>query len=136
MESEPLASLGDYTKRYGEPADGDRAAVLLADASAVLLAAYEAHWGHPYVPGRHPAFDRSAEAVACLMVNRVLAAPTALAGATQLSQGAGGYTASVTYGSSVGEMYLGRSDMRRLGLTGTRIRALHPEVRRDGGHTC
>ena len=47
-------------------------------------------------------------------------------GATQYSQGAGGYTASVTYGSALGEMYLGKTDLKRLGLNAQVRRVLHP----------
>ena len=68
----------------------------------------------------------AALAVCCLLVNRVLSAPAAMAGATQYSQGAGGYTTSVTYGSALGEMYLGKRDLRRLGLTGQALGALTP----------
>lgn len=125
---EPLASVVDYTSRYGEPADSARAAVLLQDASNLVLAAYEERLGE-YTKGACPAFDRSAPAVCCLLVNRVLSAPAAMAGATQYSQGAGGYTASVTYGSALGEMYLGRSDLKRLGLTGQTLGALTPSER-------
>ena len=65
-----------------------------------------------------------------MVVNRVLTAPAAFAGATQLSQGAGGYTASVSYGSALGEMYLGKSDLKRLGLDVQRMRVLTP-IERD-----
>ena len=120
-----LAGIDDYTARYGEPADAARTGVLLQDASDLVLAAFEDRMG-AYAEGACPAFDRTAPAVCCLLVNRVLSAPAAMAGATQYSQGAGGYTASVTYGSALGEMYLGRSDLKRLGLTGQALGALTP----------
>ena len=119
---EALASVEDYTARYGEPADSGRATALLDDASA----AYEGFWGEDYAEGAHAAFDRSACAVCCMVVNRVLSAPAAMLGATQYSQGAGGYTASVSYGSALGEMYLGKSDLKRLGLDVQRMRVLTP----------
>lgn len=124
-----LATPDDYAARFGAPADEARLTVLLADASAILLSAYERRYGEPYAEGAHQAFDRAAAAVACLMVNRVLTAPESLLGATQYSQGAGGYTASVTYGSAMGEMYLSKSDLKRLGLSGSLIRELRPVVR-------
>ena len=120
-----LASVDDYKARYGEPADETRTGVLLQDASDLMLAAYEDRVGE-YIEGACPAFDRAAPAVCCLLVNRVLSAPSAMAGATQYSQGAGGYTASVTYGSALGEMYLGKSDLKRLGLMGQALGALSP----------
>lgn len=120
-----LASVDDYKARYGEPADEVRTEVLLQDASDLMLSAYEDRVGE-YIEGSCPAFDRAAPAVCCLLVNRVLSAPSAMAGATQYSQGAGGYTASVTYGSALGEMYLGKSDLKRLGLMGQALGALSP----------
>lgn len=125
----PFATTEDYSARYGEPADPARVAVLLADAADMLLSAYERRWGAAWVAGAHPAFDRAAAAVCCHMVNQAVSAPAALAGATQYSQGAGGYTASVTYGSALGDLWLGKSDLRRLGLDGAAIRAIYPEVR-------
>ncbi len=119
------ATVKDYEKRYGEPGDPARCSALLDDASDLMLAAYEERVG-AYEEGCVPAFDRSAEAVCCLLVNRVLAAPSSMVGATQYSQGAGGYTASVTYGSALGEMYLGKSDLKRLGLVGQSLSALSP----------
>lgn len=128
-DAETLATPDDYAARFGAPADEARLAVLLADASAILLSAYERRYGTAYEAGAHPAFDRSAPAVACLIVNRVLSAPAALMGATQYSQTAGSYNASVTYGSAMGEMYLSKSDLKRLGLSGSVIRELRPVVR-------
>ena len=122
---EPLATIEDYRARYGDPADEARAATLLLDASDLLMSAYESNVGD-YERGKVAAFDRSAAAVCCLVVNRVLSAPAALAGAMQYSQGAGGYTASVSYGSALGEMYLGKSDLKRLGLAGQTLGALTP----------
>ena len=124
-----FATMEDYTARYGKPADSGRATALLDDASALLLSAYEGFWGEDYVAGEHAAFDRAAPAVCCLLVNRVLSAPAAMAGATQYSQGAGGYTASVTYGSALGEMYLGKADLKRLGLDVQSMRVLTPYER-------
>ena len=87
---EPLATIEDYRARYGDPTDEARAATLLSDASDLLMSAYESNVGD-YERGKVAAFDRSAAAVCCLVVNRVLSAPAALAGAMQYSQGAGGY---------------------------------------------
>lgn len=124
-----FATVDDYAARYGEPGDSGRCELLLVDASNAALSAYEAFWGTAYEEGAHAAFDRSACAVVCLMVNRVLSSPASLMGATQYSQGAGGYTASVTYGSALGEMYLGKAERRALGLTGQRLGVLAPEER-------
>lgn len=126
---EAFATASDYAARYGEAADAARVGVLLADASAMLASAYEGFFGGRYERGAHAAFDRCAPAVACAMVNRVLCAPAAMAGATQFSQGAGGYTASVSYGSGAGDMYVARSELKRLGLAVQRARSLRPAER-------
>ena len=125
-----FAMVEDYKKRYGEPGDEERCKSLLSDATDQMLSAFEEVYG-TYQEGVCAAFDRNATAVCCLLVNRVLSAPTAMAGATRYSQGAGGYTASVTYGSALGEMYLGKTDLKRLGLNAQVRRALHPMERGD-----
>ena len=130
MAEKVFATVGDYSARYGEPGDEGRAETLLADASALMLSEFEALFG-AYEEGACAAFDRNAEAVCCLLVNRVLSAPSEMAGATQYSQGAGGYTASITYGSALGDMYLGKSERRRLGLEGQSMRALRPAERTE-----
>ncbi len=124
-----LAAIGDYTKRYGTVTDEARVKVLLEDASNLMLSAYEEHWGEAYVKGAHTAFDRAAAAVCCKLVHNALTAPEGYEGATQFSQGAGGYTASVTFGGAVGDMWLGKTDLADLGLTGQRRRVLTPEER-------
>ena len=124
----PFASVEDYAVRYGQPGDAERCAALLADASNQVLSEFEAVYG-PYEEGVCPAFDRNAGAVCCLLANRVLSVPASLSGATQYSQGADGYTASVAFGGAVGEMYLGKSVREALGLNAQVRRALRPAER-------
>lgn len=121
-----FATVEDYKGRYGAVPDERRLGVLLSDATAMLLSEYEAAYGVPYENGQSDAFDRAAPAVACMLVNRVLNTPANMAGATQLSQGAGSITASVTYGSALGEMYVGKTARRLLGLDGSLRRVLRP----------
>ena len=118
----PFATLADYESRYGEvaEADGGRVEALLSDASDMLLTAYESRWG-AYKAGDHAAFDRSARSVACAIVSRAVNTPLGLAGATQLSQSAGIYHSSVTFANPTAELWVGKSDLKRLGLAGTRI---------------
>lgn len=124
-----FADAKDYAARYGPLGDDARVAVLLGDASDVLLSAYAGSFGTSYTEGAHPVFDRSAQAVCCSMVQRALNVPTGMAGATQYSQGGGGYTASVSFGSALGDLYLGKSDLKRLGLDGARMGVVRPMVR-------
>lgn len=128
MAETVFATVEDYEARYGAPGDEKRLQVLLSDASGVMLSAFEEVYG-PYEEGVCEAFDRNAGAVCCLLVNRVLSAPAAMAGATQYSQGAGGYTASVTFGSALGEMHLGKSVREMLGLDAQIMRSLRPMER-------
>lgn len=130
---EPFATVADYEARYGKPCDEGRVAVLLEDASAALLSEYERHMGAPYREGDLSSFDRAAPGVACAMVHRAVDVPDAFSGASQYSQGAGGYTASVTLSNPAGDLYLGRADLRRLGLTGCRPWSIAPMTEADRG---
>lgn len=126
-----LATVADYAARYGQPTDDARVAVLLADATDMLLALYESHFGAAYAQRAHLAFDRAAAAVCCAMVQRALKVPDGMVGATQYSQGGGGYTASVSFGGALGDLYVGKSEMRRLGLDGATMGVIQPLVRDD-----
>nr|WP_314638666.1 Gp19/Gp15/Gp42 family protein [uncultured Olsenella sp.] len=123
-----FATPDDYEQRYGMPGDVGLLAAILEDAENTVLSAYESHWGLAYEKGDHPDFDRSAKSVCCLLANQVLSAPTTAAGATQYSQGAGGYTASVTYANGLGRMFLGRSELKSLGLDGQVVRSMRPAM--------
>lgn len=127
----PLATLDDYVRRYGTPTEPGRVTALLEDATDALLSEYESYWCEPYREGVHEAFDRSATAVCCAIVHRAVATDGSLAGATQFSQGAGDYSASVTLASPGGDLYVGRSDRRRLGLAGCRVGSIRPMTAAD-----
>lgn len=123
-------TLEEYASRYGTPSDPDRVTALLSDACDMLLTAYEGRWGG-YTAGAHPAFDRGYRAVACSVVNRAASVPDAFAGATQYSQTAGAYNASVTFANPTADLWLGKSDLRRLGLAGMRIGSIAPMAGED-----
>ena len=109
------ATEADYAARYGEPADG-RCAALLEDASALLDSEYLARYGTEWAEGEHPAFDRNACAVACAVVSRALSVPDGFQGATQYTQTAGSYSASMTMANPTADLYLTKSDRVRLGI--------------------
>lgn len=121
----PTVTVDDYAKRYGTPSDPDRVTVLLTDASDMLLSAYERRWGG-YAEGAHPPFDRGFAAVACSVVSRAVNVPDGFQGATQYSQTAGSYNASVTFANPTADLWLGRSDLKRLGLTGLQVFSIAP----------
>lgn len=125
MAGELCVTLEEYASRYGTPPDPDRVTALLSDACDMLLTAYEGRWGG-YTAGARPAFDRGYKAVACAAVNRAVSVPDCFAGATQYSQTAGSYSGSVTFANPTADLWLGKSDLRRLGLAGMRIGSIFP----------
>lgn len=132
-----FASVEDYTKRYGDVADSDRVEVILSDASDAMLNAYESSWGEAYQEGAHEQFDRSATAVCCAIAHRSLSVPAEFEGASQYSQTAGSYNASITFSNPTGDIYLSKTELKRLGLYGQRIGAvmpIMPEV--SGDESC
>lgn len=130
---EAFATLADYEARYGAVAEGDSARVeaLLEDASGMLLGAYMERYSTEYAKGEHPIFDAAAKAVTCAVVSRAYNVPLGMAGATQLSQAAGAYNASVTFANPTAELWLGRNDRRWLGLAGTRIGSIPAMTAKD-----
>lgn len=127
MAANLTVTLEEYAARYGAPPDPERVSALLSDACDMLLTAYEGRWGC-YVEGAHSAFDRGYKAAACSVVSRAVSVPDCFAGATQYSQTAGSYNASVTFANPTADLWLGKSDLRRLGLTGTRIGSIAPMI--------
>ncbi len=127
MAANLTVTLEEYAARYGTPPDPGRVSALLTDVCDMLLTAYEGRWGC-YVKGAHAAFDRGYKAVACAVVSRAVNVPDCFAGATQYSQTAGAYNASVTFANPTSDLWLGKSDLRRLGLAGTRIGSIAPMI--------
>ena len=121
-----FATVDDYAERYGEPGNRTMVAARLADASGLLEAAWVEALGSEYSEGASAQFDRNAAGVCCAMVNRAMSAPAALGGASQYSQGAGSYTASVSFANPTGDLYLTRGDRMALGLSGCSPWSLAP----------
>lgn len=117
---EPFATVEDYEDRYGVVDDPSRVETLLADASAFIAGQ----------PGFALAEGDEAQAsaltmVACSVVRRSLSAG-AWAGLSNVSQGAGGYTASATVYNPSGDLYLTKSERVLLGLGGGRVGMTNP----------
>ena len=116
----PFATVDDYQARYGEVDDAKRLALLLDDATAFISSQ----------PGfvRNP--DDSTQVanlvrVACAVVHRSLSAGD-LAGIQSYSEGAVGYTASVTPYNPSGDFYLTKAERRSLGISGGRVGMTDP----------
>lgn len=137
-ENISFATLEDYEKRYGEvaPADKERTETILQDASDMLLATYEENYGVPYEEGAHPVFDKSACAVACAVAHRSLSVPAGFEGTSQFSRTAGSYNASITFSNPTGDLYLSKTDLKRLGLSGQMIGAIMPIINKQGDEAC
>lgn len=121
MATDRFATVRDYEERYGEVEDERALMAVLDDATGVMLAAYEARVGRPYAVGDRPTFDANARSVCRSIAHRAMCAPDGVEGATQLSRAAGQFSASVTYANPTGDVWLGKSDLRALGLSGGRV---------------
>lgn len=119
---EPFATVADYEARYGEVEDETRLKTLLSDAS-LFLASQRGLVVDP---------DDSTQAalltaVTCAMVHRSMMAG-AYAGFSNVSQGAGGYTASVGVYNPSGDFYLTKGEKQALGISGARIGSVAPVI--------
>ena len=118
----PFATVEDYEARYGEVEDAERVSALLQDATNIIARQTgfcdknrdETWWG-------------VLETVTCSMVHRSMMAGS-YAGLSSVSQGAGGYTASVGVYNPGGDMFLTRNERKALGIGGARIGSVAPAI--------
>ena len=118
----PVATVEDYEARYGEVEDEARVTALLQDATNIIASQ----------PGfcdkdRDETWWGVLETVTCAMVHRSMMAGS-YAGLSSVSQGAGGYTASVGVYNPGGDLYLTRNEKRALGIGGARIGSVAPAI--------
>ena len=117
----PFATVEDYEARYGEVEDEARVFALLQDATNIIASQ----------PGFAMRDDETwygvLETVTCAMVHRSMMSG-AYAGLSNVSQGAGGYTASVAVYNPGGDLYLTRNEKRALGIGGARIGSVAPRI--------
>ena len=118
----PFATVADYEARYGEVEDEARVTALLQDATNIIAS-------QPGFStcGRDERWWGLLETVRCAMVHRSLMSG-AYAGLSNVSQGAGGYTASVADYNPGGDLYLTRNERRALGIGGARIGSVAPVI--------
>lgn len=111
---ESFATVSQLAARYPvKDADRERAEQLLADASTIIRSE---------IPESRLTRDKSIlEMVVCAMVQRSLAASSTLgdglAGVSQSSQSAGPFSQSGTFTNPTGDLYLSKSEKRRLSST-------------------
>ena len=117
----PFATVVDYEARYGEVEDEARVSALLQDATNIIASQ----------PGFAMREDETwlgvLETVTCAVVHRSMMAGS-YAGLSSVSQGAGGYTASVGVYNPGGDMFLTRNERRALGIGGARIGSVAPVI--------
>lgn len=118
----PFATVADYEARYGEAEDEARVSALLQDATNIIAS-------QPGFStcGRDETWWGVLETVTCAVVHRSMMAGS-YAGLSNVSQGAGGYTASVSVYNPGGDLYLTRNERRALGIGGARIGSVAPYV--------
>lgn len=118
----PFATVDDYEARYGKVEDETRVTALLQDATNIIASQ----------PGfcdkdRDETWWGVLETVTCAMVHRSMMAGS-YAGLSNVSQGAGGYTASVSVYNPGGDLYLTHNERRALGIGGARIGFAAPAI--------
>lgn len=118
----PFATAADYEARYGEVEDEARLSALLQDATNIIASqpGFAMREGDETWMG-------VLETVTCAMVHRSLMSG-AYAGLSNVSQGAGGYTASVAVYNPSGDFYLTKGEKRALGIGGARICSVAPVI--------
>lgn len=122
---EPFATVEDYAARYGEVEDEKRLALALSDASAFI--ASEMRRAGVAIDPDDAEQAQALTYVTCLLVNRVERSG-AYAGLSNVSQGAGGYTASVAVYNPGGGFRLYADERRMLGIVGARIGSIAPAI--------
>ena len=123
-----FATLEDYIARYGSVIDEIKTNTLLEDASAMLNGVYRSNFSQEYKEGVNRTFDENVTAVCCGIVSRALNVPTGFSDATQFSQNAGAFGATVTFANPTGSIYLGKGDLKKLGLASTVIGSIPPRI--------
>ena len=118
----PFATVEDYETRYGGVEDEARVSALLQDATNIIAS-------QPGFStcGRDETWWGVLETVTCAMVHRSMMSGS-YAGLSNVSQGAGGYTASVSVYNPGGDLYLTRNEKRALGIGGARIGFVAPAI--------
>ena len=111
---EPFATIDDYEARYGAVDDEKQLETLLEDASAFI--ASQAGFKQPDTDVGTANLVR----VTCAIVHRSLMAGS-LAGIQSYSEGAVGYSASVTPYNPSGDFYLTAQERKSLGIGGSRV---------------
>lgn len=113
------ATVSDYETRYGDVEDTEMVTVFLEDATAMI----DASPGFHRLDESDPGFETQTQLlqrITCAITYRALS-PGQFAGYESVSQGVGGFTASVNLANPSGDLYLTSNEKRLLGIGRGRI---------------
>ena len=133
MAEIPFASVKDVELRWRalEEDEMARCEQLLNDASVIMASAMSSSGIDWESISEDSLLAQSLVVVCCDMVIRAMKAPVDLPAVTQYSQGAVGYSESMTYANPNGDLYLTKSEKNMLGITGAVISTVRPAI-----HDC
>lgn len=118
---EPFASVAQYEARYGEADDEAALTEVLMDATREISAELR-RAGIDFIDPSPEFADSLMQACRSMAYRAIGSGDSPVpAGATQYSQGAGGYTESYTLGNPYGEVYMSKAERRLLGIDRARI---------------
>ena len=120
MTAPVFATVEDLEARWRPLSEDEqaRADVLLADASAYIASMMSAAGASYTDPD--DLLESALRSVTCNVVKRAMDSPGGYTGLTQYTQGAIGYSESMSYANPNGDMYLTKAEKRLLGIgTGT-----------------
>ncbi len=106
-------------KRPLGPTEIDHAETLLAEASSEIDARFRVRgWSVESRLGAGLLTEDDLRAVVCRMVRRALLGDDSMEGVRTLQQVTGPFSDMVTYANPMGDLYLSKADLLRLGLAG------------------
>lgn len=115
---EPFADASAYHDVYPEDKASDERIAPLLRAASLRLDTELSVWKPGYVRGSDSTYDEKLALACCEMVHDSVTIPDTAAGATQYTQGAGGYTASVTFATARGSLSVTKPIRKLLGFGG------------------
>lgn len=128
----PFASVEEYEARYGDADDPAALAEVLMDATREIRAELD-RAGIPWADPDEELAERLMQACRSMAYRAMgSGAPDVPFGARQYSEGADGYTQSVTLANPYGEVYLSKAERRLLGIDAAKAGFASPY----GGNRC
>lgn len=131
MAITPFATLDDYEARYGDPSEPEQVTTLLSDATAFIMGTP----GFSQLASDDAGYElqqANLNRVCCAVVHRALSAGQ-WAGMSSVSQGADGYSASVSLANPTEDFYLTKQEKRTLGIFGAQVGTIGAAIHDGAG---